>query len=169
MSSTARTSRPVSVFVLAIRLTTVSKLVNRRSVRGRTFSASLPSFELRNNLFVSTDNVAVRSPRPPVDLDYSGYWRLGTSAFFPGLARIDDTSYDDMESLYVAEGIEEHGVSVEPRFVDELVDNSYTDIVDFDYSLRSDSGLIDRGLLLPGINDDYAGEAPDIGAFEYGR
>jgi hypothetical protein len=28
---------------------------------------------------------------------------------------------------------------------------------------------IDKGVRLPGFNDDYAGAAPDIGAFENGR
>jgi hypothetical protein len=29
------------------------------------------------------------------------------------------------------------------------------------------SGLLDVGVVLPGINDDYVGAAPDVGAFEY--
>ena len=29
--------------------------------------------------------------------------------------------------------------------------------------------MIDSGTLIPGFNDDYAGEGPDIGAFERGR
>ena len=29
--------------------------------------------------------------------------------------------------------------------------------------------MIDSGVLIPGFNDDYAGEAPDLGAFERGR
>ena len=33
--------------------------------------------------------------------------------------------------------------------------------------LRADSDVIDRGLHIPGINDDYAGAGPDTGAFEY--
>ena len=28
---------------------------------------------------------------------------------------------------------------------------------------------IDAGTLLPTINDDFTGEAPDLGAYEYGR
>jgi hypothetical protein len=29
--------------------------------------------------------------------------------------------------------------------------------------------LLDRGIPIPGFNDDYAGSAPDLGAFELGR
>ena len=36
-----------------------------------------------------------------------------------------------------------------------------------DYTLAPDSALIDAGLLIPGINDDFLGDAPDIGAFEF--
>jgi len=28
--------------------------------------------------------------------------------------------------------------------------------------------LIDSGIIIPGFNDDYAGPAPDLGAFEAG-
>lgn len=40
----------------------------------------------------------------------------------------------------------------------------------WDASLRPQSGsaLIDAGVLIPGVNDDYAGSAPDIGAYEFG-
>lgn len=37
-----------------------------------------------------------------------------------------------------------------------------------DYRLSSDSLGIDEGVHLPGINDDYSGQAPDLGAFEQG-
>jgi hypothetical protein len=35
-----------------------------------------------------------------------------------------------------------------------------------DLRLRPDSPCIDRGVILRGINEDYRGRAPDIGAFE---
>lgn len=38
-----------------------------------------------------------------------------------------------------------------------------------DYTLAPGSGAIDLGIVLPGINDDYLGAAPDAGAFESGR
>jgi hypothetical protein len=37
-----------------------------------------------------------------------------------------------------------------------------------DYYLTAGSGLINRGMAIPGINDEYVGSAPDIGAFEFG-
>lgn len=40
---------------------------------------------------------------------------------------------------------------------------------DFDFSLRADSPAVDAGVRLPGINDDYTGQGPDLGAYERGR
>jgi Right handed beta helix region len=41
--------------------------------------------------------------------------------------------------------------------------------LDFDFQLRAGSAAVDAGLRLPGINDDFAGAAPDLGAFERER
>ena len=40
---------------------------------------------------------------------------------------------------------------------------------DFDFQLRAGAVDIDAGLRLPGINDDFTGRAPDLGAYEVGR
>ena len=40
---------------------------------------------------------------------------------------------------------------------------------DFDFQLRPGSAAVDVGLRLPGINDDFTGRAPDLGAYESGR
>jgi hypothetical protein len=39
---------------------------------------------------------------------------------------------------------------------------------DFDFRLRPGSSAIDAGFWLPGINDDFMGRAPDLGALETG-
>jgi hypothetical protein len=39
---------------------------------------------------------------------------------------------------------------------------------DLDFRLRSGSAAIDRGAILPGITDDFNGDAPDLGALEFG-
>src|SRR5262249_29937182 len=40
---------------------------------------------------------------------------------------------------------------------------------DFDFELRPGSAAVDAGLPLPGVNDDFTGRAPDLGALEIGR
>lgn len=37
------------------------------------------------------------------------------------------------------------------------------------YTLKAGSPAIDKGVVIPGITDDYAGAAPDLGALEYGK
>lgn len=39
----------------------------------------------------------------------------------------------------------------------------------YDFSLRRGSPAIDAGVRIPGFNDDFAGAAPDVGAYESGR
>ena len=40
---------------------------------------------------------------------------------------------------------------------------------DFDFQLRPGSVAVDAGVRLPGIDDDFTGRAPDLGAYEAGR
>jgi len=62
------------------------------------------------------------------------------------------------EEGFQALGFQRHGISAPPQFVDAEQGN---------YALRADDPGIDKGLPLPGINDGYRGNAPDMGAFEY--
>jgi len=40
---------------------------------------------------------------------------------------------------------------------------------DFDFQLRPGSVAADAGVRLPGVNDEFTGRAPDLGAYEVGR
>ena len=40
---------------------------------------------------------------------------------------------------------------------------------DLNFRLRANSKAIDAGAILPTINDDFTGAAPDLGALEFGR
>jgi hypothetical protein len=40
---------------------------------------------------------------------------------------------------------------------------------DFDFQLRTGSAAVDAGVRLPGVNDDFTGRSPDLGAYEAGR
>ena len=40
---------------------------------------------------------------------------------------------------------------------------------DFDFTLRPGSSPFDAGVRLLGVNDDFTGHAPDLGAYEIGR
>jgi len=40
---------------------------------------------------------------------------------------------------------------------------------DFDFRLKPGSAAIDRGVTLPNVTDGFTGQAPDLGAFEFGH
>jgi hypothetical protein len=90
----------------------------------------------------------------PLDMDYDDLW----NGRGHDLVRWDRTRYATLADFTAGTGLEAHGLAIDPGFVDAA--NS-------DYTLSPSSGLIDRGVLIPGIDDGYRGVAPDIGAFEY--
>lgn len=106
----------------------------------------------RNNIFAGT-SYALRNVNEqcPVDFDYDNLFTTNQARF----AQWFNTEYASLAALAQATGQERHGLAVDPRF-----------IATGDVRLRSDSPLIDRGVRIPGINDDFSGIAPDIGAFE---
>jgi len=89
------------------------------------------------------------------DVDYDNLWRPSGAEF----AEIIGKSYTNFSELQ-GDGYELNGVSEDPQ---------YTDAAEGDFSLPEQSLLIDAGLRLPGINDEYYGTAADIGAVEYNQ
>jgi DNA-binding winged helix-turn-helix (wHTH) protein len=67
--------------------------------------------------------------------------------------------YRDVEAFRRATGQERGGFSAAPLLVDPLGG---------DFTPKSGSPLVDRGLPIPGINDGFRGRAPDVGAIETG-
>lgn len=44
----------------------------------------------------------------------------------------------------------------------------FNDEASYDYSLKPGCKAIDAGVVIPGVNEDYVGDAPDVGAREFG-
>jgi hypothetical protein len=42
-------------------------------------------------------------------------------------------------------------------------------VANFDFRLKAGSKAVDAGVRLPNVNDDFAGKAPDLGAYEAGK
>jgi parallel beta-helix repeat protein len=109
----------------------------------------------RNNIWAGTDYAIDNyNTSQPVDLDYDNLWNDNSG----DLVRWDSARYATLGEFTAGTGQEPHGLSVEPSFVDPASG---------DYSLAFDSGLVDMGVLIPGINDGFTGFGPDIGAYEY--
>ena len=70
----------------------------------------------------------------------------------------NNTHYTTLAAFTAATGQEPHGLNLEPGFANAAAG---------DYTLAAASKLIDAGVVIPGINDDYNGAAPDIGAYEF--
>jgi len=68
-------------------------------------------------------------------------------------------SYNSLSAFSAATGHETHGVTNRPNFLNPAA---------HDYYLSIGSALIDKGIAISGINDNWLGAAPDPGALEHG-
>jgi len=116
----------------------------------------------RNNLFYSRrarafDVDLSNNAGGPTSMDYDNYF----AERGPTMGTWNAEAVKDIAELAEASGQEQHGLSEDPQFVDPEKE---------DFRLRPDSPIIDRGVVVPGINDcgphKYKGKAPDIGAIE---
>jgi hypothetical protein len=87
----------------------------------------------------------------------------------PGYATLDDytkATGQDQHSVLVDYDVFVHVTKLDrdPKTVQRLYD-----FKDFDFRLNPGSAAIDRGIVIPNINDGFAGKAPDLGALEAGQ
>lgn len=157
-----------------------------------TFSTSLPGgtallvypssdfdvkVKMRNNIFVGA-GMPVDAGDPNwgtnVSLDYDAFfsttnavpavmWQYPAQVTCGGGGNNDHCWYDSVsewiaDTLAVGYPQEQNGMYADPLFVDPL---------NHDLRLSDGSQLIDQGVVITGINDDYMGTAPDRGAYEH--
>ena len=109
----------------------------------------------RNNIWAGTDySLNNYNTSQPLDLDYDNLY----NADLNDPVRWDNTRYASLAAFSTATGQEINGRNVDPGFFDPGHEN---------YALKPASELVNAGVPVPGINDNYSGSAPDIGAFEY--
>ena len=111
----------------------------------------------RNNIYSGTDYALESDDNVTntVDFDYDCLFTTQV----PPVIRWAGAHYDSVPQFASALREETHGLTNQPVFVNP---------VGHDYYLPSNSPLIDKGVPIPGINDDWLGTAPDIGALEHG-
>lgn len=133
------------------------------------------NFEIKNNLFVGPDTLAgARTVDWTAALDngtfdYNGYYPDG--GFWFGVVGGQNQIYGSFAEVQAGGAVEQGGVLLakpifEGGFVGPADEKAHQDAVDF--SLAAGSGAIDRGLVLPGLNERFLGAAPDLGAVEKG-
>jgi hypothetical protein len=108
----------------------------------------------RNNIFASTRTVLTKVNAVALDFNYDLLQTTSATRF----AHWMGTNYATFAAYRTATNQEPDGLVGAPSLVDPATGN---------FRLRSDSAALDRGEVLAGINDGYAGTRPDLGAFEF--
>jgi hypothetical protein len=79
-----------------------------------------------------------------------------------------------LEALRAATGQEAHGLAVDYGIFESLrppdpaKPHAVYEARELDFRLKPGGRAVDAGVVLPGVNDGYAGRAPDLGAYEAG-
>jgi len=131
---------------------------NASNINGADLITSIHNVVMRNNLFRITGYSFAEVPTGSTanDWNYDNWFttRGSTGPHF----KWENVNYNTMAALCTARGLECHGYENAPGFANPTGG---------DFTLLSSSQNIDRGVLISGINDDFSGNAPDLGAFEF--
>ncbi len=143
----------------------------------------------RNNLFLGKDTpdrgiMTWGNATANYSSDYNGYrpnrgvarqyvWTApapGETAYEPKAE--DRHSFATLAELREKTGQERHGIEVDFDIFENLTPpdpakrHHVYHAMDLNFRLKAGSKAVDAGVLLPTINDDFAGKAPDLGALE---
>jgi hypothetical protein len=147
----------------------------------------------RNNLFLGTDTADrgianFANATAYSSYDYNAYrpnrgarnqygWLSPASAlvriYTP--AATDWRTFATLADLRAATAQEPHGLEIDYDVFEALQGprasqrHAVYHAADLNFRLRPDAKVVDAGVPLPTVNDDFAGRAPDLGAYETGR
>lgn len=130
---------------------------NAANVFGMDLITPVHNTVMRNNIFQSTSYAIHEVPTGSAGNDWNNdnwHTTLGTSAPHFKWENID---YSNIAKLCTATGLECNGYEDIPGFSNPAAG---------DFTLAASSPNIDRGEIIHGINDDFKGSAPDVGAYE---
>ncbi len=128
-------------------------------------------FTMYNNLYIGTGGpIEVTCPMRYTKMDHNAYFHDGK---FGNFAFWNKKKYKTIKDFAEETKLEQHGISA---LVSGTIFKGKMDFPDRDVSqeprifeLKSGSPAVDRGLVLPSINDGFKGKAPDLGALEQGE
>ncbi len=117
----------------------------------------------------SGSGLAVSFPRADstLDMDYNGFGAIGMP--FEGI--IGANRFTSLEELR-SRTTEKHGIRVDMSVFGanpEYPDPPFPERKPADLRLAPGSVAVDAGEVIPNVNDDFTGEAPDLGAYELGQ
>jgi hypothetical protein len=158
-----------------------------------TLADTFSNGHFRNNLFLGTDTprrgIAVFANATSYStFDFNGYrpnhgaavqylWispQNGKLRDYELTAK-DGKAYRSLRELTEATGQEAHGLEADYdvfnnlRAPDPTKPHAIYHAADLDFSLRPGGKTVDAGVILPNVNDDFTGRAPDLGAYETGK
>jgi hypothetical protein len=100
------------------------------------------------------------SPPPDVQVDYKN---KPVTRAFSTLSDYQKATGEDKHSILVDYGVFVKGEMPNVKDLQRLYNPE-----EYDFTLKAGSAPIDAGVVIPNVNDGFAGKAPDIGAYEYG-
>lgn len=111
---------------------------------------------LYNNIFQSTGYAFAEAPTGSVanDWNHNNWYTTWSGPHF----KWEGINYNTTKQLCISTGLECNGYEDPPGL---------TNPAGGDFTLLPSSPNIDRGVVIPGINDDFKGTAPDVGAYEF--
>ena len=112
---------------------------------------------MRNNIFQSTGYSFIEVPTGSTGHDWNNDNWYTTRTLDANHFKWENVPYDSVAKLCTATGLECNGFEASPGL---------TNPGGGDFTLLSSSPNIDRGVIIPGINDQFSGKAPDVGSFE---
>jgi hypothetical protein len=139
----------------------------------QTPKAPMSNIITRNNLFIGTTaSTAIEFdvPAENCDFDYDG---IG-GASFKNFLRWNKKKYATIDEAKKDAPIYKHAVWIDPAKAFASGTKAPEDVktaaaVGVDLTLAPESPAVDAGTPIPGLNDGFAGKAPDLGALEQGQ
>ena len=124
------------------------------SVNAMDLISATKNTVMRNNILQATGYAIQETPTGSSgnDWNYDNWYTTRTPRF-----KWENAEYNSISQFCSSTGMECNGHESDPGLKNPAGG---------DYSILSSSPNVDRGILIPGINDGFAGNAPDVGAFE---
>lgn len=130
------------------------------------YGYQVSNFSFLNNLTIGTENAVYLQPTVRfATIDYNGWAPDGRFTF-------RDT-WEEFAGLHEDSPYERHGVLLrQPIFETPIrIPKTFADFMPCPATVWLDpaNNAVDAGLRLPNINDEFGGQAPDLGALELGQ
>jgi hypothetical protein len=161
------------------------------TIIGENLSGPVSNAHFRNNLYLGRDTPArgiltSTNVSDSFSYDYNGYRPnrgVKEQYLFVGPAkgeripepqRQDVKAFETLAEFRAATGQEQHGIEVDFDVFEKLVPpnpalrHAVYHAMDLNFRLKAGSKPVDAGVVIPTVNEDFKGKAPDLGALEVG-